>query len=48
MHVQRALYKFLKGALLFHEKLVGKLEEYGLEINPYDPYVANKTVGENS
>ena len=34
----------LRPALLFYRKLVKDLEEYGFEINPYDPCIANKTV----
>ncbi len=34
----------MKSALLFYRKLVSELREMGFEINPYDPYVANKMV----
>ena len=27
---------------MFYRKLRGKLEEYGFEVNPYDPCVGNK------
>ena len=42
---QKALYGCLKSALLFYEKLVGDLEAYGFNINPYDPCVDNKMIG---
>ena len=35
----------MRSALLFYGKLVGDLEAYGFEINPYDPCVANMEVG---
>ena len=44
MQLEKALYGCLKSALLFYEKLVADLEDYGFEINPYDPCVANKMV----
>ena len=40
----KALYGCLKSALLFYKKLVKDLTEYGFEINPYDPCVANKVI----
>ena len=40
----KALYGCLRSALLFYLKLMGDLLEYGFEINPYDPCVANKLV----
>ena len=45
MYVQRskALYRLLKSALDFYNKLRGDLEDHGFEIN-YDPCVANKMV----
>ena len=42
--LQKALYGYLKSALLFYEKLVGDLEAYRFRINPYDPCVANKMI----
>ena len=45
VRLQKALYFCLKTALLFYEKLVGYLEEYGLRINTYNPCVAKKQVG---
>mgnify|MGYP001951138350 CR=1 FL=1 len=44
LHVQRAIYGMLQSALLFYEKFVKDLTEYGFKLNPYDPCVANKTV----
>jgi len=42
--IQKAIYGMLRSALLFYRKLVGDLEAYGFEVNPYDPCVANKMV----
>ena len=42
--LQKALYGTLKAALLFYTRLVKDLTDYGFEINPYDPCVANKVV----
>ena len=38
----KALYGMLRSALLFYRNLVKDLEEYGFEINTYDPCVAKK------
>ena len=40
--MRNTLYGILRSALLFYRKLVKDLEEYGFEINPYDPCVAKK------
>ena len=40
----KALYGLLQSALLFYKKLRGELEDYGFEVNPYNPCVANKIV----
>ena len=40
----KSLYGMLRSALLFYKNLVKDLEEYGFEMNPYDPCVANKMV----
>ena len=37
------IYWTLKAALLFWKKLSASLKQQGIEINPYDWYVANKT-----
>ena len=42
--LSKAIYGLLRSALLFYRKLRGELEEYGFEVNPYDPCVANKMV----
>ena len=46
LRLHKALYGMMKSALLFYKKLVRELKEMGFEINPYDPCVANKLVGE--
>ena len=43
--IHKAIYGLLRSALLFYKKLVGDLEHYGFTINPYDPCVANMTIG---
>ena len=40
----KALYGLLRSALLLYKKLAGDLVDMGFEINPYDPWVANKEV----
>jgi hypothetical protein len=42
--LQKALYGFLRSALLFYLKLLKDLEVNGFKLNPYDPCVANKMV----
>jgi hypothetical protein len=42
--LQKALYGCLRSALLLYLKLVKDLETEGYELNPYDPWVANKLV----
>ena len=44
VRLSKALYGLLQSALLFYKKLRGELENYGFEVNPYDPCVANKIV----
>ena len=34
----------LRAALLFYKRLMSDLENMGFEVNPYNPYVANKMV----
>ena len=41
----KALYGTMRAALLFWRKLTSKLQEWGFEMNPYDPCVANKMMG---
>ncbi len=43
--LQKALYGLMRASLLFYQKLRKELEEYGFVVNPYDPCVANKNVG---
>ncbi len=40
-----ALYGSMIASVLFYKKLVASLRGNGFEFNPYDPCVANKTVG---
>ena len=42
VQLSKALYGLLRATILFYRKLRKELEEYGFEINPYDPCVANK------
>ena len=42
--LSKALYGTLRSSLLFWRKLTGELKSLGLEINPYDWCVANKTI----
>ena len=42
---EKALYGMMKSALLFYRKLVVDICSIGFELNPYDPCVANKTIG---
>ena len=42
--LKKALYGTLQAALLFWKNLTTTLIEWGFTINPYDWYVANKTV----
>jgi hypothetical protein len=44
VHLQKALYKMMKSALLFYRKLISELKGMGFEVNPYDPCVVNKMV----
>ena len=39
-----AIYGIMKAALLFYQKFVGDLMTIGIELNPYNPCVANKTI----
>ena len=34
----------MKAAFLFYNKFVANLKSFGVELNPYDPCVANKIV----
>ena len=44
VRLSKALYGLLQSALLFYHKLRKELEDYGFEVNPYDPCVANKII----
>ena len=44
VQLQKSLYGCFKSALIFFEKLVRHLEEYGFKTNPYNPCVSNKMV----
>ena len=44
MKVQKAIYGMLKSTLLLYKKLRYDLKEYGFQINPYDPCMANKQI----
>ena len=44
MQIEKTLYDMLRAALLFYRKLRTDLEDMGFEVNPYDPFVANKIV----
>ena len=44
VRLSKALYGLLQSPLLFYHKLRKELEDYGFEVNPYDPCVANKVV----
>jgi hypothetical protein len=39
--LQKVLYGLMRASLLFHRKLRKEFEAYGLQVNPYDPCVAN-------
>jgi hypothetical protein len=39
--LQKALYGLMRASLLFYRKLQKEFEAYGLQVNPYDPCVAN-------
>jgi Reverse transcriptase (RNA-dependent DNA polymerase) len=43
----KALYGTMRAALLFWRKLTAQLIEWGFKTNPYDPCVANMTIGGN-
>ena len=43
--MNKVLYGILKISLLFYKNIRGEIESIGFEINPYDPFVANKNIG---
>jgi len=44
--LQKALYGLMQASLLFYRKLRKELEDFGFRVNPYDPCVPNKDVGD--
>ena len=44
VRLSKTLYGLLQSALLFYKKLRTELEDFGFEVNPYNPCVAYKTV----
>ncbi len=44
--LQTLLYGLMRVSLLFYRKLRKELEDYGFIVNPYNPCVANKDVGD--
>ena len=42
---QKVLYGLMRASLLYYRKLRKELEEFGFVVNPYDPCVANKNMG---
>jgi hypothetical protein len=44
--LQKALYGLMRASLLFYRKLRKELEDFGFVVNPYNPCVANKDVGD--
>ncbi len=44
--LQKALYGLMRASLLFYRKLRKELEDFGFTVNPYDPCVGNKGVGD--
>ena len=44
MEALNALYRTMKAALIFYNKLVANLKSVGFQLNPYDPCVANNIV----
>ena len=47
LHITKAIYGMLVSSMLFYKKLEKDLKEYGFELNPYDPCVANKMMDGN-
>jgi hypothetical protein len=43
MKLRKALYRLMRASLLFYRRLRKELEQYGFEVNPYDPCAANMT-----
>ncbi len=45
VNLHKALYRLIRGSLLFYRKLSQELEAFGFLVNPYNPCIANKEVG---
>jgi hypothetical protein len=43
--LQKALYRLMRASLLFYRRLRNELKQYRFKVNPYDPCVANMTMG---
>jgi Reverse transcriptase (RNA-dependent DNA polymerase) len=46
LRVKKAIYGMLESVLLFYMKLSGNLIQFGFQVNPYDPCVANKLINQ--
>ena len=44
LRLRKALYGCVRSALLWYELFVSVLQDFGFELNPYDPCVANATI----
>ena len=44
LRLRKALYGCVRSALLWYELFASVLEDLGVELNPYDPCVANATI----
>jgi hypothetical protein len=46
LKLQKAHYGLMRASLLFYRKLRKELEDFGFVVNPYNPCVVNKDVGD--
>jgi hypothetical protein len=46
LKLEKVLYGLMRASLFFDRKLRGELEDYGFVVNPYNPCVENKDVGD--
>ena len=44
MQLNKALYRYIKSAIIWYDTFCGTLKNLGFKLNPYDPCVANKMV----
>ena len=44
LRLNKALYGCIRSAMLWYDLFRTTLEKMGFEVNPYDPYVANKMI----